>query len=597
MKILGLSFDFHDSAAAILVDGKIIAAAQEERFTRVKHDAAFPRRSIDFCLKQAGLTLGDLDRIVYYENSLKKFDRILWASEQNMPRSQGYLDSVVHSWFKWEKFDAVRKIAAELKVPREKVTFVDHHDSHLAAAYYCSPFEHAAIVTLDGVGEYETGVIAVGRGNTIERKVSINLPHSLGLLYSAFTAFLGFEVNEGEYKVMGMAAFGKPTHYDEVRKLVTLKDDGSYEIDQSCFEFLTPTTLPYTDEFRRRFGTPRVPESPFAVAGADLPAGVGEGDAGAIIAQSEHYANIAASVQKVTEEVIMHVCDHAVRYAGTKNLCLAGGVALNSLANGRLIRERGYTMFIQPAAGDSGNAIGAAARYFHTVKNGSQPRMKPFQTPYLGSAFAADEISAAIKESGYENVTLCNSTDELAEKVAELLAGGAIIGWMQGQAEWGPRALGARSILADPTNPNMKRMVNERVKFRELFRPFAPAVPAESAAEYFEFTPDTRPGAPEYYMLAVHPVREHKKSVIPAVTHADGTARVQIVTTESNPVFYRLLKAFGARKGVPVLMNTSFNLRGEPIVDSPRDALKTFGISGIDYLVLGNHIISSEISL
>lgn len=594
MIVLGLSFDFHDSAAALLIDGRIVAAVQEERFTRIKHDAAFPRRSIEFCLREGGITIDRVDHIVYYENPLKKFDRIVWASEANAPRSRGYLEGVVHSWFKWEKFDVIKKIAAELAVDKNRISFVDHHDSHLSAAYYCSPFDHAAVVTMDGVGEYETGVLAVGRGSAIERKAVINLPHSLGLLYSAFTAFLGFEVNEGEYKVMGMAAFGQPSRYDEVRRLVTLKDDGTYEIDQTCFEFLTPVDLPFTEEFKRRFGEPRVPESPFAVDPADLPADAGV-TAAEIIAKSRHYADLAASIQKVTEEIILHVVDHAVRYAGTKNVCLAGGVALNSLANGRLIRERGYTLFVQPAAGDAGNAIGAAAAYYHGVAK--QPRMTAFQSAYLGEAFSESEIAAAVRESGYDSVTVCRSSGELAEHVAGLLAGGAIVGWMQGRAEWGPRALGNRSILADPTNPNMKRMVNERVKFRELFRPFAPAVTAEAAEEYFEFTSDARVGAPEYYMLAVHPVRESKKSVIPAVTHADGSARVQIVTELSNPGFYSLLKSFGQRKGVPVLMNTSFNLRGEPIVNSPRDALKTFGLSGIDYLVLGNHVISGEVAL
>lgn len=624
MKILGLSFGFHDSAAALLIDGVIVAAAQEERFTRVKHDAEFPRRSIDYCLGQAGLTPSDVDRIVYYENALKKFDRIVWASlherqpkdienprsnplltalRRTLGKTRGdkeaaippYLATVTHSWFKWDKFDVLGRIAQELAVPAEKVVNVDHHDSHLAAAYYTSSFDHAAIVTMDGVGEYESAVIAVGRGSNIERKISIDLPHSVGLLYSAFTAFLGFEVNEGEYKVMGMAAFGKPTVAEEVRKLVTLRKDGRFELDQSCFEFLTPSSLPYTEEFVRRFGPSRVPESPFAVEEADLPEASSPAEVADILQKSRHYADIAASIQLVTEEIILHLVDAAVKFAGTSNVCLAGGVALNSLANGRLIRERGYTLSIHPAAGDAGNAIGAAASYHH--RYASLPRMSAFSSPYLGSQSDEAEILHAIARSGFDKVSACTDDEDLAQTVAELLSKGAVVGWMQGRAEWGPRALGHRSILADPTNPNMKRIVNERVKFRELFRPFAPAVTSESATKYFDFKLDERIGAPEYYMLAVHPVREEMKRVIPAVTHADGSARVQIVSPQSNPRFHALLKAFEARSGVPVLMNTSFNLRGEPVVDSPFDALRTFSISGIDYLVLGRHVVSSLVEL
>lgn len=617
MKVLGLSFGFHDSAAALLIDGRIVAAGQEERFTRIKHDAGFPRRAIDFCLRQAGLSIGDVDRIVYYENALKKFDRIVWAStvrEQQKvsgglvgraktlwkAATQGsevppYLKSVTHSWFKLAKFDALAKICDELAVPREKVTFVDHHDSHLAAAFYTSPFDHAAIVTMDGVGEYETAVIAVGRGATIERKLAISLPHSIGLFYSAFTAFLGFEVNEGEYKVMGMAAFGEPKHYDEVRKLVTLRDDGGFEIEQSCFEFLTPETLPYTDEFLRRFGEPRQAEAEFAVQRSDLPDDLTEAEAKAILSSSRHYADLAASVQRCTEELVLHVAAKASAIAGTRNVCLAGGVALNSLANGRLIRECGYNLFVHPAAGDAGNAIGAAASYHHRAAR--QPRMQGFASPYLGSPLDPADAEAAIAASGFDVVTTHASDEALVEHVAEVLAGGAVIGWVQGQAEWGPRALGARSILADATNPAMKRIVNERVKFRELFRPFAPAVTAEAASQYFDFVPNLAAGAPEYYMLAVHPVRAEKKSIIPAITHADGSARVQIVTAKSNPTFHALLRAFERHKGVPILMNTSFNLRGEPMVDSPRDAIRTFSVSGIDYLVLGRTVVSSRVEL
>src|SRR5260370_29207515 len=420
MKVLGLSFGFHDSAAALLIDGRIVAAGQEERFTRIKHDAGFPRRAIEFCLRQASISITDVDRVVYYENALKKFDRIVWASnvrEQQTPnggltgRSRSlwnaaqkpndvapYLKSVTHSWFKWDKFDVVGKISDELVVPREKVTYVDHHDSHLAAAFYTSPFDHAAIVTMDGVGEYETAVIAVGRGSEIERKLAISLPHSIGLFYSAFTAFLGFEVNEGEYKVMGMAAFGQPKYYDEVRKLITLRDDGGFEIEQSCFEFLTLEMLPYTEEFLRRFGEPRKPEADFAVQTSHLPEDLNDAPASFVLSSSRHYADLAASVQLCTEELVLHLAAKASVLAGTRNVCLAGGVALNSLANGRLIREGGYNLFVHPAAGDAGNAIGAAASYYH--RTAKRPRMQGFASPYLGSPLHASEVVAPLSNGG-----------------------------------------------------------------------------------------------------------------------------------------------------------------------------------------------------
>jgi carbamoyltransferase len=617
MKVLGLSFGFHDSAAALLIDGRIVAAGQEERFTRIKHDAGFPHRAIEFCLRQAGISITEVDRIVYYENALKKFDRIVWASTvREQQKSAGglrdralalwnaatkpdhvppYLKSVTHSWFKLNKFDAVGRISDELAVSRGKVAYVDHHDSHLAAAFYTSPFYQAAIVTMDGVGEYETAVIAVGRGSEIERKLAINLPHSIGLFYSAFTAFLGFEVNEGEYKVMGMAAFGQPKYYDEVRRLITLRDDGGFEIEQSCFEFLTPFELPYTKEFLRRFGEPRESEADFAVQRSDLPEDLTDTEAARVLSSSRHYADLAASVQLCTEELVLHLVAKASAIAGTRNVCLAGGVALNSLANGRLIREGGYNLFVHPAAGDAGNAIGAAASYYHRAAK--QPRMQALASPYLGSPLDTAEVEAAVATSGFDAVRTYSSGEALVDHVAGLLADGAVIGWVQGQAEWGPRALGARSILADPTNPAMKRIVNERVKFRELFRPFAPAVTAEAASQYFDFKTNVTAGAPEYYMLAVHPVRTEMKGVVPAITHADGSARVQIVTAASNPTFHGLLRAFERRKGVPILMNTSFNLRGEPMVDSPRDAIRTFSVSGIDYLVLGQTVVSSHVEL
>ncbi|QKS49092.1 hypothetical protein HUE56_00860 (plasmid) [Azospirillum oryzae] len=588
MNVLGLSFDYHDAAAAILVNGAIVAAAQEERFSRRKHDKALPEQAIDYCLKQAGLRAVDLDKVVYYEQPLLKFDRILRSSLRRGKAGFAYLKDTAAAWLREDKFEPRLRIAECLNLPLERVVCVRHHESHAASAFYCSPFDEATVITLDGVGEYETATIGVGRGSELRTLSTIRMPHSLGLFYSAFTAYLGFEVNEGEYKVMGMAGFGQPDRHDELLRLFSLQDDGTFRLDQRFFEFTAPNDLPYTPALPAWLGPARPPESPFATT-------EGEGLDAAALADCRRYANLAASVQKCTETVILHMVSRAVERTGIRNVCMAGGVALNSLANGRIIRELGLPLYVQPAAGDAGGAVGAALSYYHSASGGKGRR--PLTSAFLGPAYTPDEIAAAIRDSGFEQVECFDDDDALIDRTAQLLADGLVLGWFQGRSEWGPRALGCRSILADPTRPDMQRAVNERIKFREPFRPFAPATPVDEAVRFFDMPPVGGAAAPEYFMLAVHPVREEQRTAIPAVSHADGTARVQVVSAQSNPLFFALLQAFGQRTGVPVLLNTSFNLRGEPVVETPTDALKTFAFSGIDALVMGRSIVHKSFTL
>lgn len=598
MNVLGLSFGFHDSAAALIVDGNVVAACQQERISRVKNDAGFPGDAASWCLNRAGITSKDLSLVCYHEVPLLKFDRIVESSRRVGKVAEAEFQRTVARWLRDGRFAVKDLISRRLGVEPDRVAFCRHHDSHAASAFYSSPFERATIVTLDGVGEYETAVIAVGEGTSITRIASVQLPHSIGLFYSAFTAFLGFQVNEGEYKVMGMAAYGKPRHSDSLTALFKLNEDGTFEIDQSLFAFDGMSDRPYTAAMSERFGPPRVPHAPFGLDPRDLePQHRGESEI--IVEASKRYADIAASVQAVTEEVILHVVRRAVERTGCRNVVLAGGVALNSLANGRLVREEGYDVFVQPAAGDAGCALGAAQHHWHQSLNG--PRTAPLVSCALGRDFSREECRAAVERSGFK-VEL--DTDDRAlylDAVARLLSEGKVVGWFDGRSEWGPRALGQRSILADPRRQDMQRIVNEKVKFREAFRPFAPAVPQDAIDKYFEIYKSTKarrpgPGSPESFMLAVHPVRPECRSALPAITHADGTARVQSVSPDTQPVFHMLLQAFGRVTGVPILVNTSFNLNGEPIVDTPDDAIRTFSLSGIDCLAIEGIIVSKELA-
>lgn len=586
MRVLGLSFDYHDASATLAVNGKIVAAADEERFSRRKHDPGFPQRAIEFCLERSGITSDQLDAVVFYEQPLLKFERILTAAVRSGAAGSDYLDRTLEHWSQHRKFDARAKIGEYLEIDPQRIHYVDHHQSHAAAAFYCSPFDSAAIVTLDGTGEFETCTVSVGRGTKIEKLYNVELPHSLGLLYSAFTAFLGFEVNEGEYKVMGMAGFGRPTLTETIRPLIQLLPDGRFEIVQDCFEFFCPGQLPYNKKLLDLLGPARTPESGFELGDRTQP------PANEIQRESRYYADIAASLQACVEEAISHVVLHAVRRTGEANVCLAGGVALNSSANGKLQRQLEGRLYVHPAAGDSGGSLGAALHYSHHTRN--VPRVEALTRVDLGRQYDRNEVLEAVREAQLESYEIFEEEEVLLQEVARRLARGEVVGWLQGHFEWGPRALGHRSILADPTSLDMQRVVNEKIKFRERFRPFAPAVLAERAEEFFEFRVPDSLSAPEHFMLAIGRVRSDKIAKIPAVTHVDGTARIQLVRRETNPRFYRLLQLFDSLTGVPVLLNTSFNLRGEPMVASPADALKTFSWSDMDAVVLNDVLVNKE---
>jgi carbamoyltransferase len=584
MNILGVSFDYHDSSAALLVEGRLVAAAQEERFTRKKHDARLPKAAIAFCLAEAGLTAQDLDAVVFHESTVLKIDRIVSSYLKRIRQAPSYLRIVTQLWAHDGKFHPLRRLAAHLDLPEERIHRVGHHDSHAASAFFCSPFEEAAIVTMDGVGEYETTTVALGKGTQIHPLYSGKLPHSLGLLYSAFTAFLGFEVNEGEYKVMGMAAFGQPSQAAKVRELVALTADGLFTLDQSCFEFYCALDYPFNDEMIRRFGSPRPPSQNFRVPPkGQAPAPYSDEE------ESLRHADLAASLQLVTEEIVLHVVKGAMERTGQKNVCLAGGVALNSVANARLQKDLGCRLYVQPSAGDSGAALGAALAWHHRQGGARTPALVD---PFLGKAH---DDRAILKELLRHNLPLRRLDEEaLIDAVTGIIAQGGVIGWMQGRFEWGPRALGNRSILADPRRADMKDIVNVKIKFREPFRPFAPSVLAERAHDFFEFPEGPADTAPETFMLAVAPVKPGKEAIIPAVTHADGTARLQLVRAETNPLYHRLISAFEKKTGVPLVLNTSFNLKGEAMVDKPYDALQTFAWSGMDAVALGNYLVLKE---
>jgi len=574
VKILGLSFDYHDAAAALLVDGRIVAAAQEERFSRQKNDPGFPARAAAFCLAQAGLTGADLDAVAHYENPFVKFERVLEGALETGKKKA--FNRTLDNWCRLGKLDVRGRIVTELGVPRDRIHFGEHHRSHAAAAFFCSPFADATVVTIDGVGERETMTVSAARGTTLSKRYTLELPHSLGLFYSAMTAFLGFKVNSGEYKVMGMAGFGQPRLVDQIRELVRLTPEGALALDPKYFDFVFPEArVPFTDALTRLLGAPRVPESPFDL---DDPA-------------CRHYADIAASAQAVTEEAIFHMVETAVEKTGLPDVVLAGGVALNSLANGKLQNRLAGRLYVYPAAGDGGSALGAALDLHH-ASGGA--RSRSLVDPFLGKAYGRAAIDEALEVGGVDRFTRYEDRDELLRVVAEHLAAGSVVGWFQGRFEWGPRALGHRSILADPTGPEMQALINEKIKFREPFRPFAPAVLSERAAEYFDVPEPYGLESPEHFMLTVADVHPDKRPKIPAVTHVDGSARVQRVSRDTNPLFADLITAFEKEKGVPMLVNTSFNLRGEPIVASPMDALKTFFYSDMDYVVLGGVVVGKE---
>jgi carbamoyltransferase len=593
MHILGLSCFFHDAAAVLLRDGAIVAAAEEERFSRKKHDYDFPARAIAFCLERGGIRSQDLDYVVFFEKPFLKFERLLFTVLANFPRSRRTFQESMVTWLT-DKLWIHSHLKERLGVPADRILFSEHHLSHAASAYLCSPYEEAGILTVDGVGEWATATWGVGRGNDVRLLHEIRFPHSLGLLYSAFTAFLGFEVNEGEYKVMGMAPFGTPRYLDEVYKLIRVADDGSFALDLDAFAFHRSVDRTFGARFERLFGPPRNPASRFFTERSGYPSYFGDppADYAALAAENQRYADVAASIQVATEEVLLRMARHVHAQTGLRRLCMAGGVALNSVANGRLLREGPFEeLFIQPAAGDGGGALGAALWAYHTVLG--YPRTRTLEHAYWGADYGADAIEAFLVHHRIPYTRL--DEEALLDEVVDALAAGNVVGWFQGRFEWGPRALGNRSILADPRRADMRDIVNTKIKFREPFRPFAPSVLEECAEEYFELA-EVKRHYPARFMLYVVDVKPDKRNVIPAITHVDGTGRLQTVQRDTNPRYYRLVERFGQLTGVPVVLNTSFNLKGEPIVNTPAEAYSTFSRSGMDLLVLGDCLVAKTAS-
>lgn len=562
MKILGISCFYHDAAAALVIDGNLTAAAQEERFTGIKHDAALPRKAIGFCLDKAGMAINDLDYIIFYDKPFTKFDRILRGYMQAVPRSYRAFRKAIPVWLR-EKLWLPQILKKELNY-HGKTLYIEHHLSHAAGAYFSSPFDHAAILTIDGVGEWATASIGKGSGNKIEIFKSMNYPHSVGLLYSAFTYFLGFEVNSAEYKVMGLAPYGKPKYVDLIKnKIVEIFEDGSIHLKLKYFKYHYGLEMT-GGKFETLFGRPRRrPES----------------------ALTDSDRDIAASIQHITEEIIFKMAAHAKKLTGENKLCLSGGVALNCAAGGKLLQSGLFDdIYIQPASSDSGGAVGAALYAHYSLTD----EMKTDNGSYFtfGPAYSEEVVEIFLKEIKAPHKRIDES--ELPKFIADNLANDKIVAIFSGPMEFGPRALGFRSILADPRKAEMKERINRAVKFREPFRPFAPAVTEEKAVEYFE-------GARKSpFMLFNFNVRPEKRERIPAVTHVDGTARIQTVNRKDNCLLYDILVQFEKLTGTAVLLNTSFNLRGHPIVLSPRDAFRTFISSGIDILVMENHIILKE---
>jgi carbamoyltransferase len=589
MNILGISAYYHDAAAALLRDGQLIAAAEEERFTRVKHDYSFPKNAIQFCLDTAGIQGSNIDYVAFFEKPFRKFDRILMTVLQTYPQSYKVFRESMITWM-IDKLWAGATISAELGIPKDRVLFCEHHLSHAASAYLCSPFDESAILTVDGVGEWVTGTWGTGHGNQINLRKQMVFPHSLGLLYSAFTAFLGFEVNEGEYKVMGMAPYGQPRYVDKVWKLIKQGNDGSFFLDMDYFCFHHSTDKTFTHRFVELFGEPRPPKMLFFTAESGFPTYFGEppSNYNELCKLNQHYADVAASIQKVTEEVLLGMARHIQEETGMKRLCIAGGVGLNSVANHRILRETPFEeLFVQPSAGDGGGALGAAL-WADNMLLGNSRRFR-MDHAYWGKSYEPSEIREFLDQNRIPYQYIEND-DRLMDQVVDQLQAGKVIGWFQGRFEWGPRALGNRSILADPRNPQMKDIVNTKIKFREPYRPFAPSVLAECAETYFDL-PNAVHHYPARYMLYVVPVRTGMQSLLPAITHLDGTGRLQTVFRETNPRYYQLIERFAQTTGMPALLNTSFNLKGEPIVTTPANAFSTFSKSEMDKLVLGNFMV------
>ena len=588
MIILGISCYFHDSSAVIVQDGELICAAEEERFSRKKHDFRFPEQSIEFCLKKAGIEPSEIDYVVFFEKPFLKFERILQSVISTFPLSSKVFTQGMRAWA-LDKLWVKNKIVSHLEIDPNIIKFSEHHLSHAASSYYCSPFSDSAVVTFDGVGEWASTTIGEANKNNIKILKEIHFPHSIGLLYSAFTAFLGFEVNEGEYKVMGMAPFGQPKYVNKIKNMISTYNDGSFWLDMSYFSFHRSASRSFTKKFENLMGDPRKPESYFFTEKTGFPDYFGKKpkDFDFQCETNQYYADIASSIQLVTEELMLSVCLEAHKITNSKNLCLSGGVALNSTANNRIINELPFEkVFIQPASGDGGGALGAAFLMWNHVL-GNEKRFV-MDNVYFGEEYTDTEIEDSLNKNNLSHYTT-KTFEDLAREVSLLISEGKVIGWFQGRFEWGPRSLGARSIIADPRKVEMKNIVNTKIKFREPFRPFAPSILAENVQEYFEL--DNKDGyLTEQFMLRVAKIKESMRDKIPSVDHF-GTGRLQAVHESSNPKYHKLIKSFYELTGVPVIMNTSFNVRGEPIVNTPDEAIDTFLKTDIDVLVCGNYII------
>lgn len=570
MRILGISCYYHDAAAALIEDGKIIAAAAEERFTRKKHDSNFPSKAVDFCLKKAGINSSEVDWIVFYEKPFAKFERITLSFLTTAPNARRAFVNAYKSWLK-DKLWIKSVIAKELEVQPKKILFSAHHLSHAASAFYTSPFKSSALLTVDGVGEWTTTAWGTAKQNKINLSHDVKFPHSLGLFYSTITQFLGFKVNNGEFKVMGLSPYGNPKFQEQMEKLIQQSTDGSFKLNLKYFNYHLSDKVSYNQNF------------------IDL-MGVGPNSKKKSDQIIQVYADIAASTQKVLEEKLLVIAKHIKQKTGEDNLCYGGGVALNGVANWRIFKEAGFkNVYIHPAAGDSGGALGAALYAYHHALN--KPRVGGLKHVYFGQENTDKEIEEFISE---RKLSAKKYDDEkLVDKVSTLLYKKKVIGWVRGRFEWGPRALGNRSILADPRSIKMKDLVNAKIKFREPFRPFAPVVLYEEAAKYFEIGSNKNQQQLQY-MLAVVPVVEQYRSKLGAITHVNGTARPQLIKRSQNKLYYEVIKKFGKKTGIPILLNTSFNLKGEPIVNTCEDAYKTFTDSGLDALVLGNYLIEKK---
>jgi carbamoyltransferase len=591
--ILGISAFYHDSAAALIIDGEIIAAAQEERFTRKKHDSSYPVNAINYCLSEAGLSLTQLDHIAFYDKPFLKFERLLETYVAFAPKGFQSFRMAMPVWLREKLFLKNMLIKEIKKIDKDfddsKIMFGEHHFSHAASAFYASPFEEAVVLTLDGVGEWATTTVAIGKGHKLDIIKEIHFPHSLGLLYSAFTYYTGFRVNSGEYKVMGLAPYGEPKYIDLILdKLIDLKEDGSFRLNQSYFNYATGLTM-VNQKFADLFGEPiRKPDTDKL---------------------TQFHMDIAASVQAVTEEVVLTITRSLAKEYNISNLCMAGGVALNCVANGKILRDKSFKdVWVQPASGDAGGALGGALAVWHKELN--KPRkINPndaMQGSYLGPSYEQNSIEKELSDCGakFDSVT----EDEMIEQTSQALAEGKAVGWFQGRMEFGPRSLGSRSILGDPRSEKMQKTLNLKVKYRESFRPFAPSVLREDVTDWFELDYDSP------YMLLVGNVRKNKRiemtkeeeslfgidklnikrSSVPAVTHVDYSARIQTVHKDTNPKYHALITKFKEKTGCPVVVNTSFNVRGEPIVCSPKDAFRCFMGTELDLLVVGNCIHRKE---